>query len=177
VFFVLSVLPWPLSSSKLDTDKDQHATKPSRTHSAWCVRQHCSRSPRSSRSEPIRSRRKKPPLTTQQQLMLWPDPLLLIGRASMIPGQRIRFATSAVSSLLSTSYQQMNSQRANLVLDPNLVFTVQEMTVVTLMMLLPPISSRQWAGSRPRPHTREGGGSWQTEGQRKDQHKGRRKSQ
>jgi hypothetical protein len=32
------------------------------------------------------------------------------GRASIISGQRSRFATSAVSSLLSTTHQQMNSQ-------------------------------------------------------------------
>jgi hypothetical protein len=35
VFPVRSAVLWPLSSSKLDTDKDQHATKPKRTHPAW----------------------------------------------------------------------------------------------------------------------------------------------
>ena len=35
MFSVLSALPWPLSSSKHDTDKDQHATKPKRADSAW----------------------------------------------------------------------------------------------------------------------------------------------
>jgi hypothetical protein len=38
-------------------------------------------------------------------MMLWPDPLLLVGRASIKSGQRIRFATSAASSLLSTIHQ------------------------------------------------------------------------
>jgi hypothetical protein len=68
--------------------------------------------------------------------MLWPDPLLLIGRGSIKPGQKIRFATSAVGSLLSTLHQQLKFHRANLLLNHNLVFTVQEETIVTLATLI-----------------------------------------
>jgi hypothetical protein len=56
----------------------------------------------------------------------------------------------------------MNSQSEPSSRSQYLVFTVQETTVVTLTMLLPPIISRQRAGSRHCPHTREGGSSWQT---------------
>jgi hypothetical protein len=68
--------------------------------------------------------------------MMLCGPLILIGCASMMSEQSSRFATPAVSSLLSTSYQQMKSQSEPSSLDPNLVFTVQETTVVTLTMLI-----------------------------------------
>jgi hypothetical protein len=87
--------------------------------------------------------------------MLWPDPLLLVGRASIKSGQRSRFATSAVSSLLSTICQQLKFHRANLLLNRNLVFIVQEETIVTTStMLVAVVRSRQRAESRNRPHKR-----------------------
>jgi hypothetical protein len=125
-----------------------------RSRRSAAFRQHCSRVPRPSRNEPIRSRRKKPPITTQQQMMLWPDPLLLVGRASIKPGQRSRFATSAASSLLSIIHQQLKIHRANLLLNRNVVFTVQEETNVTSTMLVVAVRSRHRARSRNRPHER-----------------------
>jgi hypothetical protein len=88
---------------------------------------------------PSEAVRKKPPITTQQQMMLWPDSLVLVdGRASIKSGQRSRFATSAARSLLSTIHQQLKIHRANLLRNHNLsiAFTVQEETIVTLVTLI-----------------------------------------
>jgi hypothetical protein len=121
-----------LSSSKLDTDKGQHATKPQRAHSAWletatvsskastlaCSRTHaqlclhnlllvrsndeqsrlrenngyrynvapalCGRSPcQAKKSPPLKSKDEAPNYNATTDDALWPDPLILIGRASI----------------------------------------------------------------------------------------------
>jgi hypothetical protein len=70
--------------------------------------------------------------------MMLCGPLILIGWcASMMSEQSSRFATPAVSSLLSTSYQQMKSQSEPSSLNRNLVFIYSAGTdIVALTMLI-----------------------------------------
>jgi hypothetical protein len=145
------------------------------------LRQHRSRLPRPSQNGAhLKSKEEAPNYnaTTDDALARpaasgWPCTSIKCIKA----GQRSRFATSAASSLLSTIHQQLKIHRANLLLNRNLAFTVQEETIVALWRRrsLPPVRSRQRAESPNRPHKR-GKRQLPGLGPEEDQHKRRRKS-
>jgi hypothetical protein len=92
--------------------------------------------------------------------MLWPDPLLLIGRASSDTRPTKESIRNVSCEFFTEHYLPTNEFTERTFFSiPILVFTVQETTVVTLTMLLPPIISRQRTGMAvDLVHTQERGG-------------------